>query len=107
MAEGAADVASRVQAAVEFLRGRIKLAQVFLFGSHAHDRAHEWSDIDLAVFSPAASSMTLVDRAGLATDLQLTCGSELEPHFFPATALEDPKPGSFVRHILKTGKRVV
>jgi predicted nucleotidyltransferase len=107
MAKAAADVASRVQVAVEFLRVRIELAQVFLFGSHADGRADDWSDIDLAVFSPDAASMTLVDRAGLATDLQLACGLELEPHFFPATALENPEPGSFVRHILETGKRVV
>lgn len=100
-------VEEMLRRAVEFLRARIELAQVFLFGSHANDRADEWSDIDLAVFSPDAASMTLVDRAGLATDLQLECGSELEPHFFPATALEDPQPGSFVGHILETGKRVV
>lgn len=106
MATGAVDVEARVQAAIDFLRERIELTRVILFGSQAADTAHEWSDIDLAIFSPDVAGMELLDKVRLATDLQLSCGAELEPHFFPASALTDAQAGSFVKHILDTGKRV-
>ena len=92
--------------AVEYLRERIELAAAFVFGSQAANRAHRWSDIDLAVFSPDVAAMKFLEKVRLATDLQLSCGAEIEPHFFPASALTDAEPGSFVSHILETGKKV-
>ncbi len=80
MATGAVGVEARVQAAIDFLRERIELTRVVLFGSQAENRAHEWSDIDLAVFSPDVAGMKFLDKVKLATDLQLSCGAELEPH---------------------------
>jgi len=100
VATGAVGVEARVQAAIDFLRERIELTRVVLFGSQAENRAHEWSDIDLV------AGMKFLDKVKLATDLQLSCGAELEPHFFPASALTNAQPGSFVKHILESGKRV-
>ena len=106
MATRAVDVEARMEAAIDFLRGRIELTRVVLFGSQAANRAHRWSDIDLAVFSPDVAGMKFLEKVRLATDLQLSCGAELELHFFPASALTDAEPGSFVSHILETGKKV-
>ena len=36
----------------ELKKNKIKVAKVILFGSRASGRAHEYSDIDLAVVSP-------------------------------------------------------
>ncbi|MBI5603785.1 MAG: nucleotidyltransferase domain-containing protein [Deltaproteobacteria bacterium] len=36
----------------ELKKKKIKVAKVILFGSHASGRAHEYSDIDVAVVSP-------------------------------------------------------
>ncbi len=61
-----------------------------LFGSQVAGATHEHSDIDIAVFSPDTVALGLRGRANLAARLRLTCGLELEPHFFPDTYLEDP-----------------
>ncbi len=95
-----------IERAIDFLRGEIEVSQVVVFGSTAAGKRHEWSDIDLAVFSPDVAGMKFLEKVRLATDLQLSCGAELEPHFFPASALTDAEPGSFVSHILETGKKV-
>ncbi len=96
-----------IDAAVSFLGKRLSLSAVVLFGSQASGQAHEWSDIDLGVFTPNAEGLTFLDRVRLATELQMACGFELEPHFFPEWALHDPPKGSFAEHIIKTGKRIV
>jgi len=80
---------------------------VILFGSQLTGRTHEHSDIDLAVFSRDISELRLVERANLAARLRLSCGLELEPHFFPETYLENPPEASFAEHIVKTGRRIV
>jgi len=95
-----------IKGAVEFLRQEIEVSQVVVFGSTANGERYEWSDIDLAVFSPDVAGMKFLEKVRLATDLQLSCGAELELHFFPASALTDAEPGSFVRHVLETGKKV-
>ncbi len=96
-----------IDAAVRFLSGRITISATVLFGSQATGESHDWSDIDLAVFTPDAERLTFMDRVRLATELQMACGFELEPHFFPEWALHDPPKGSFAEHVIKTGKRIV
>ena len=100
-------VEEMLRRALDFLRDEIEVTNAVLFGSRARGDSHEASDIDLAVFSPDVVALGLRGRASLAARLRLTCGLEFEPHFFPASALTDAPPGSFVRHILETGKRVV
>ncbi len=95
-----------IERAIDFLRGEIEVSQVVVFGSTAAGERHEASDIDLAIFSPNVVKLGLRGRAFLAARLRLSCGLELEPHFFPASALTDAEPGSFVSHILETGKKV-
>ena len=96
-----------VRAAAEFLAGRIHLRALFLFGSHLHGKAGEWSDVDIAVFAPDVVGMKLLERAKLAADVQFACGLELESHFFPDTYLDDPPEASFAKHIIETGRRIV
>ncbi len=107
MAETATDVTKALDAAAAFLTKRLRDAKVMLFGSHVHGVADEWSDIDIAVFSPDVAGMGLMQRVRLATELQLACGLELEPHFFPDTYLDNPPEASFAKHIVETGRRIV
>ncbi|MFO8082320.1 MAG: nucleotidyltransferase domain-containing protein [Armatimonadota bacterium] len=100
-------VTNSVEAAVEFLREQIDITAVYLFGSQVSGDTHEFSDIDLAIFSTDASELGLLGRMKLGARMQLACGDELEPHFFPARALEDPPRGSFAEHVLKEGKRII
>ncbi len=81
-----------IRRAVEFLRGEIEVSRVVVFGSSVSGARH-------------VAGMKFLDKVKLATDLQLSCGAELEPHFFPASALTNAQPGSFVKHILDTGRR--
>lgn len=107
MATDSAQRADLIDDAVRFLSARLPVAAVILFGSHVRGDTHEWSDVDLAVFSSHAAQMTFLERVRLASELQIACGFELEPHFFPAEALHDPPKGSFVAHIVRTGRRIV
>jgi len=95
-----------VTRAVDFLREEIEVSRAVIFGSTVTGATHEASDVDLAIFSPDVAELGLRGRANLAARVRLGCGLELEPHFFPASALRDAQPGSFVKHILDTGKRV-
>lgn len=107
MAETAVDVAEALHAAAAFLGKRLRAPKLVLFGSQLTGEAHEHSDIDIAVFSPDVAGMGLMARVRLATELQLACGLELEPHFFPDTYLENPPEASFAKHIIETGRRIV
>lgn len=96
-----------VEAAVEFLRQQIDITAVYLFGSQLSGGTHEFSDIDIAVFSADADELGLLGRMKLGARMQGACGDDIEPHFFPARALKDPPRGSFAEHVVKTGKRIV
>jgi len=96
-----------IEDATAFLRGRIRVAAVYLFGSQLTGDTHEFSDIDLGVFSPDVQGMDLMSRVRLSTDLQMACSGDLQPHLFPEWALHDPPAGSFAEHVIKTGKRIV
>lgn len=100
-------VSTALNEAVAFLRGQIDVAAVILFGSQLTGRTHEHSDIDIAVFSPDIANLRLVERANLAARLRLSCGLELEPHFYPDTYLEDPPDATLVKQIVETGRRIV
>ena len=107
MAVEQARVDELIQNAISFLRQRVRVSAAFLFGSQLTGETHEYSDIDIAVFSPDVQDMRLMDRIRVMTDLRLAEGLELEPHFFPEWALHDPPEGSFAEHVIKTGKRIV
>lgn len=107
MPAAVADVDRLVQAAAGVLARRIRLRGVVLFGSQLEGGADEWSDVDIAVFSPDVVGMKLLERARLAAEVQLACGLELEPHFFPDTYLDNPPEASFAKHIIETGRRIV
>ncbi|HCA48401.1 MAG TPA: hypothetical protein DEP45_13920 [Armatimonadetes bacterium] len=92
--------------AVRLLRERIRVDAVFLFGSQVTGETHEHSDLDIAIFSREADQLGLIGRMKLGARLQQACGDIIEPHFFPAWALEDPPRGSLAEHVIKTGRRM-
>ncbi len=96
-----------IRRATDVLRERIRVSAVYLFGSHLSGQTHEYSDIDVAVFSPDVAKLGMLGRARLGTRVRLTCHRDLEPHFFPELALHAPPKGSFAEHVIKTGKRIV
>ena len=100
------ELTAMLNRAARFLDEHIAVAALYLFGSQLTGHTHEYSDIDIAVFSPQADTLGLLGRMKLGARLQQACGDGLEPHFFPEWALHDPPKGSFAEHIIKPGKRI-
>lgn len=85
---------------------RIPVAAVFLFGSQVSGRAGDYSDVDVAVFTPAREGMTWDEEI----DLMMLVKNEVAPHvdlqFLRPERMEHPRPGGFEREVLEHGKRV-
>lgn len=77
---------------------------VYLFGSHARERAGRWSDIDVAVVSDALTRNTDEKRFRL-WDIRLDVDTRIEPHGFTVKNFaNDADP--MAHEIRKTGIRV-
>lgn len=62
MDSGANSVVDQIERFVTRLNCELEVTRVILFGSHAYGRPHEWSDIDVAVVSPAFADLGRVAR---------------------------------------------
>jgi predicted nucleotidyltransferase len=102
-----AEVEPLVSQAADVLADRIRVSAVYVFGSQVSGVTDEFSDIDIAVFSPDVAELGILGRARLGTLARVQVHRDLAPHFFPAWALEDPPKGSFAEHVINTGKRIV
>lgn len=74
--------------------------KVFLYGSHAKGIAGEWSDIDLAVVSPAFSEDLFEERIRL-MKLSLGIDKRIEPSPFRPEDFNENNP--LVNEINKSG----
>lgn len=90
----------------KFLRSKIKVETIFLFGSYVSGTPHKYSDIDIAVFSPDIEKMNIEEKAKLAAEVKLKIDSAIELHLFPAKSLKEARPTNFCGYILRTGKRI-
>lgn len=102
-----AEVRRRALAAAHTLGHEAPVRAAYLFGSHAEARADQWSDIDLAAFMEGIESWDLDRQTRLILQVQKEVGFDVEPHLFPATALEHAKPGSFASDIVSRGVRIL
>ena len=82
----------------------IHVERAFLFGSHAHGRANEWSDIDIALISDAFVGDRFDDRNKIRR-ITLSVSSDLSPLPFRPEDFNSENP--FVKVILKEGIRIV
>jgi len=96
-------IEERVRAALACLSRLAPVRAAYLFGSQVEGRADRWSDIDLAVFIEGVEEWNLHDRARIAAQVQGEAGDDVEPHFFPAEALEHRHDASFAAWILNHG----
>ena len=106
MVRSVADAERLARRALDEARRHVAVTEAFLFGSYVSGTPHEWSDVDLAIFSPAVD--TWDRRTWLDVSYQVAKAAEhvVEPHFFGMKARENARPTNFIGHILKTGKRV-
>jgi predicted nucleotidyltransferase len=107
MAALADEIRRRVLQAVPVLEKLGIVRAVYVFGSHAEGRADCWSDIDLAVFMDGVETWDIHRRARAMVLVQKEAGWDMEAHFFSASSLTQPQPGSFAEFILRHGVDIV
>ena len=99
-------VSDTIQKGLRALLSRPGVRAVFLFGSQAEGTAGPDSDIDLGVFIEGAEKWDIFTRVNFAVGIQREAGDRIEPHVFPAKALEHPEPGSFAEFVIEHGRRI-
>jgi len=100
-------VMDKARRAVAALREEVTVDRALVFGSHAEGTAHEWSDIDLAVFTSSLDEVGLDDLLRLNRLAQRAGGPHVELHLFPARRLDPAQSTAFSRQILAAGLTVV
>jgi uncharacterized protein len=93
--------------AVERLRARIPIDAAYVFGSQVTGKTHEYSDIDLAAFSPKISEMRIDDKIGLIVGVQMEMRKiPIEIHLYDTSSLKEARPSNFIGVILETGMKI-
>lgn len=105
MALEPAEVELMVRRFLRRVRRKVTVTAAFLYGSYARGNPDDDSDIDLAVVSPDFGRDTHREMVLLSE----ACAPDalfVEATPFSADELNDPPRGSFLREIIKTGRRV-
>jgi predicted nucleotidyltransferase len=90
----------------EYLKQRMNVSAIFLFGSQSSSRQTAYSDIDLAIFSKDVAKWTVEERVKSVVKIRRLFGLEIEPHFFSDRDLKRASATSFAGHIMRTGKKI-
>lgn len=99
----ATDVDNKIKEFIQLASQNLKLEAIYLFGSQARGKAHEWSDIDLAIVSSDFSGDRFDDSTRLIPYI-LKVDTAIEVHPFRPEEFSADNP--FVQEILDTGIRV-
>ena len=83
---------------------KFPIKRVILFGSHAHGRADEQSDVDLAVFSPKFSDKTHLRDVRFLWTEAAKIDSRIEPLPFSTAEIKRADPRSFLAEVIRSGK---
>ncbi len=105
-AETSARATTLVRRTIAYLRPKVRVDQVILFGSHARGEADEWSDVDLAVISPDFARMSHSETMDLLVEVSLAVDPSVEIRAYTPRDLAEARPTNFLGHILAEGKRV-
>jgi len=79
----------------------IEVSQIILYGSYAKGKAKDYSDIDVAVVSPAFKRMDIFQRQEVLSKAHHKFKEPLEPIGLTPEQIKNRK--GFVREILATG----
>lgn len=80
------------------------IVQAFLFGSYARGTNDEWSDIDIALVSPAFEGSRFWDKQKI-RKIKAKISFSISP--FPFRPEDFDESNLFVKEILQTGIRIV
>ena len=79
----------------------VTIRSAYLFGSHALNKQHEWSDIDVALVSDDFTGLAALDKDRFRRLHIQPKFLAIEVHTFPTKRWKEGDP--FVKEILKTG----
>ncbi len=100
----AANVDDKIRRFIHLAKKDLRLEAVYLFGSSAKGRTHQWSDIDLAVISPDFSGDSFEDNKKLIPYI-LKVDTAIEVHTFRPEEFSAGNP--FITEIVGTGVRIL
>lgn len=89
---------------INFLKNKIELDYVILFGSFLNESQNEYSDIDIAIISPDFGRKTIEEKASLASEIKLHCDIDVEIHPFSNKDFSEARPTNFLGYIIDNGK---
>jgi len=92
--------------AEELERLGVPVERIILYGSYQQGRAHEDSDIDLAVFSETFGPPEHREFSGVLSEAAWTTEPGIEAMGFHPSVLERVKPISLLHEIVSTGEVV-
>ena len=93
-----------VRSLVSQLEPKFPVSKVILFGSYASGSPKKWSDIDVAILSPAFSGIPIWRRQELLAESLAEPDVRLSPIGYAPEELSSPTP--FLREIIRTGRVV-
>lgn len=103
MANAQAELENVLERFIEMVGERVRLSRIILYGSHAHGKAHDLSDIDLVVISPQFGQNKLKELR-LLSEIALDCADDIEALPYSDSEFDNRIPGSFLDEVVKTGK---
>ncbi len=106
MARKTADVAPVIERTLSSVRARIPVAKAYLFGSHLEGKQHEYSDIDIAVFSPAVDQLSFEQKVDLIVEIEREVKDSIDLHLFGMESLAEARPTNFFGYLLSYGKAI-
>ena len=106
MARSTEELNTILQRTVQEASKRFEVTAAYLFGSYANGSATDESDIDIALFSPAADRMTLAARLDALVDIDIAVGAEVELHLFSNKCLTKARPSNIYGLILSEGRKI-
>ncbi|SDC42337.1 MULTISPECIES: nucleotidyltransferase domain-containing protein [unclassified Candidatus Frackibacter] len=105
MAKNKAKINKKIDEYIETLEQNVTINKAILYGSWANGNPHEYSDIDLAIFSPDFGKNKLKELQ-LLSKIAWEVDSSIEAIPYSSDKLNTSDPTTFVYEILETGKTV-
>ena len=98
-------IKKKINKYIGLLKNYVEIDKVILYGSWAHGNPHEFSDIDLAVFSPDFGKHKLKELQ-LLSKLSWEIDETIEAIPYSSSELDAPEPTSFVYEIINNGETI-
>ena len=98
-------IKKKINIYIETLRNHINIDKVILFGSWAKGNPSEFSDIDLAIFSPDFGENKLKELQ-LLSKLSWQVDETIEAVPYSSNELNNLEPASFVHEIIESGETI-